>query len=372
MRRAFAALAVALLTFFTAPARAADIDPAVVGTWERTIPTSFGPAKSIWSIRADGTYTMRAEGAGTSQHSGRVTFDAGLWSLQATTGGGPFGPPRDQGSYRLDGPDTIDAIGVLGNQSWQRAGTVRVVRPPTPLPPVAIRYTQVGAQRVPANLRDLLADANVRAQAWHAEAVLTSIRSRATADDTSLLNLEFDYFAPSDSTGMTVAAALPIDAPVKELGKVQTPQGRLPPQFPDLIQAFEAARGEGLRSVTGAKLYAISVKDGGRVIVWEFLDDSSGTARTFFVDGFTGAALKGSPAQNSSDAMWAANAASFDRLANSQLRAVRPRPAGWIPPFGITCNTGASCKAVQDRDFDAGRRIDAGLLSATDRAKYDP
>jgi hypothetical protein len=44
---------------------------------------------------------------------------------------------------------------------------------------------------------------------------------------------------------------------------------------------------------------------------------------------------------------------------------------GWMAPFGTSCNTGASCRAIQDRDYDAASRIDGGLLSDDDRAKYD-
>lgn len=372
MRRIVAAI-VAALALLAVSARAADIDPAVVGTWERTVTTPFGSAKSIWDIRADGTYASRSEGqGGAPAQSGTVTFSGGFWTLKSA-GGGFFGNVQDKGTYRLDGPNTIEAIGMLGSVTWQRAGTVREAKAPPELPPepppkpVPVTYRQIGKQNVPDNLVPLLAYAQARARAWRKDAVLTSLRTKADSDG-STLDLEFDFFAPGDGRAATWPAGQAPDSPIQEYAVEKIPGGRLPPRFPDLVGALAAARDQGLGPVAGGKLSTFGLGDGRRVVAWEFLDQGGAT---HFVDGFTGASISGGPKDSTAAASWGSNADSFERLAQAQLRGTTPRPMGWMPPFGTSCSTGAACRALQDRNLDAAIRLDAGLASEADVAKYD-
>ena len=57
---------VLLLTLLAAcgATAAEDVDPAVVGIWELTVPSPNGNANLVWDIRTDGTYEFRILGQG--------------------------------------------------------------------------------------------------------------------------------------------------------------------------------------------------------------------------------------------------------------------------------------------------------------------
>lgn len=122
MRELFRLLTIPLLLLLAppaiaAPAPAAAVDAAIVGTWKMIVQGPAGPSNWFWEIRDNGTYTFHSEGgAPAPSHSGIVTFNAGAWSIVATQGL----QWRDGGTYRLGNPNLLIANGVLGAGVWDR------------------------------------------------------------------------------------------------------------------------------------------------------------------------------------------------------------------------------------------------------------
>jgi hypothetical protein len=94
------------------------IDPALVGTWEITVPNDRGLSRWIWRIMRDGTYKFRAEGARAAPaHEGTITAMNGHWTLHATKGLTGY---DDGGSYEVR--DTMAVItGKLGTGYWKQS-----------------------------------------------------------------------------------------------------------------------------------------------------------------------------------------------------------------------------------------------------------
>jgi uncharacterized protein (DUF2141 family) len=112
----FAALATTILVTRVFAARI--VDPALVGTWELSVPNPQGTALWIWKINADGTYSFRSEGPGSvPPHSGQLSANRGQYTLKSTTMNW-----TDSGTYQLLDPSTMQATGCLGTGLWQRAG----------------------------------------------------------------------------------------------------------------------------------------------------------------------------------------------------------------------------------------------------------
>jgi hypothetical protein len=101
----------AMIPCNSAPAKPAEVDPSVVGTWELKL--QGGPW--VLQIRRDGTYSFHGEaGDGAASHAGNFSASNGHWSLIANTG------YRDWGTYVLQGQDTWIATGHLGIGAWRR------------------------------------------------------------------------------------------------------------------------------------------------------------------------------------------------------------------------------------------------------------
>lgn len=98
---------------------ARPVDPAVVGTWELTVPGSRGAALWIWKIMADGLYRFRSQGPGAVRpHQGTISVGGGRWALHALKGLPGY---RDGGPYELHDADTLVMTGRLGTGVWRRA-----------------------------------------------------------------------------------------------------------------------------------------------------------------------------------------------------------------------------------------------------------
>ena len=103
----------------TAPAPPPSaIDPALVGTWEITVPNDRGLSRWTWRIMGDGTYKFRAEGQRAAPaHEGTITATNGHWALHAIKGLTGY---DDAGSYEVR--DTTAVItGKLGTGYWKRS-----------------------------------------------------------------------------------------------------------------------------------------------------------------------------------------------------------------------------------------------------------
>ena len=118
-KQANASPAVAGAPSTTAPAPPPSaIDPALVGTWEITVPNDRGLSRWTWRIMGDGTYKFRAEGQRAAPaHEGTITATNGHWALHAMKGLTGY---DDAGSYEVR--DTTAVItGKLGTGYWKRS-----------------------------------------------------------------------------------------------------------------------------------------------------------------------------------------------------------------------------------------------------------
>jgi hypothetical protein len=118
-KQANASPAVAGAPSTTAPAPPPSaIDPALVGTWEITVPNDRGLSRWTWRIMGDGTYKFRAEGQRAAPaHEGTITATNGHWALHAIKGLTGY---DDAGSYEVR--DTTAVItGKLGTGYWKRS-----------------------------------------------------------------------------------------------------------------------------------------------------------------------------------------------------------------------------------------------------------
>ena len=110
--------AISLLMLVTAcgATAAEDVDPAVVGIWELTVPGPAGNAHWIWDIHSNGTYEFRIKELGAQgSHSGKFVAKDGKWTLTATTM-----KYEDGGTYQNPDRNTFTATGHLGTASWKR------------------------------------------------------------------------------------------------------------------------------------------------------------------------------------------------------------------------------------------------------------
>lgn len=114
-----------ILLFTACGATAVDeVDPAVVGTWELTVPGPGGKAHWVWIINSDGTYEFQIIGLGFPPgHKGKFTAAHGKWTLTSTTM--PF---TDTGTYKIPDANTFEAAGSLGTGRWRRKQSNVVVQ----------------------------------------------------------------------------------------------------------------------------------------------------------------------------------------------------------------------------------------------------
>jgi Caspase domain len=98
---------------------ASAVDPALVGTWEITVPSGRGQSRWVWQMMGDGTYKFHAEGGrAVPSHEGTIAAANGRWTLHALRGLSK--DYRDGGSYEIH--DTIAVItGKLGTGYWKRS-----------------------------------------------------------------------------------------------------------------------------------------------------------------------------------------------------------------------------------------------------------
>ena len=118
-KQANASPAVAGAPSTTAPAPPPSaIDPALVGTWEITVPNDRGLSRWTWRIMGDGTYKFCAEGQRAAPApEGAITATNGHWALHAIKGLTGY---DDAGSYEVR--DTTAVItGKLGTGYWKRS-----------------------------------------------------------------------------------------------------------------------------------------------------------------------------------------------------------------------------------------------------------
>ncbi len=114
----FAAVIALCLALAKAPA-APVVDPALVGTWQLSVPNPQGTALWIWKINADGSYSFHSEGPGSPPpHSGSFSATGGQYTLKSTTMNW-----TDSGAYQVLNPSTMEATGRLGTGVWQRKGS---------------------------------------------------------------------------------------------------------------------------------------------------------------------------------------------------------------------------------------------------------
>lgn len=101
-------VAAAMVTTVMAPAAfAADVDRALVGTWQLEWPGR----PMYWVVRADGVYRMHGPGANPRQ-LGRLDAQGGKFSMTSAVW-------LDAGTYRVTG-NALSITGKLGPGTWKR------------------------------------------------------------------------------------------------------------------------------------------------------------------------------------------------------------------------------------------------------------
>jgi hypothetical protein len=91
------------------------LDARLVGTW--ILPLKDG--SWTWKISRNGTYKFHSEAKDQApDHAGTISANHGVWALKATSGITGY---TDQGTYKLQPPDTLLATGKLGPGIWRRA-----------------------------------------------------------------------------------------------------------------------------------------------------------------------------------------------------------------------------------------------------------
>ena len=96
----------------------AAVDPALVGTWEISVPSDRGLSRWIWRIMGDGTYKFHAEGTRPAPaHEGTIAATNGHWSIQAIKGLTGY---SDSGSYEVRDASAV-ITGKLGTGYWKRS-----------------------------------------------------------------------------------------------------------------------------------------------------------------------------------------------------------------------------------------------------------
>ena len=99
------------------PKAHADVDPAMVGTWETNGVTAQGPWKLTWEIHADSSYLL----SGALSDSGIIESGDGKWHTHSK-----ITKQSADGTYNLRDVDHMEGTGPAGSGVWTRvadAGT---------------------------------------------------------------------------------------------------------------------------------------------------------------------------------------------------------------------------------------------------------
>jgi hypothetical protein len=103
-----------------------SVDPALVGLWGLNVTSGIW----VWQISANGAYTFHSEAPDTTPtHAGTFTASNGKYTLHATSM-----QWDDQGTYTMQGSNSVLMIGKLGKGTWQRITTDPVYGAPGSAP----------------------------------------------------------------------------------------------------------------------------------------------------------------------------------------------------------------------------------------------
>lgn len=222
--RLIATMFLAALTLLPATAQA-QVDPAVVGTWQAMVPGPQGLTQMVWEIRADGTYTLTTDSPSTPAHSGTIIFGNGQWVLTATTGSPGL---SDAGTYQIQ-PTTLLASGKSGVLLWQKAGS--------PGAPTQAAW--------PADLPGIVQRANTMAQAWLADAVLIDARLELKPPTLTPAGDEYTtsltYYSPGGQQRLSIMPGNPAGEQFPGGYADHSDRVAIPAQFMDLAGAIEWA-----------------------------------------------------------------------------------------------------------------------------------
>ncbi len=102
--------ALCALTLFVANGRA-DVDPAMVGTWETRGVNANGPWKLIWDIRQDSSYSL----SGAVSDSGIIGSGDGRWHTRSNVA-----KQTADGTYSMTDANHMLGTGPSGSGTWTR------------------------------------------------------------------------------------------------------------------------------------------------------------------------------------------------------------------------------------------------------------
>ena len=216
------ALGLTLLLGAAADARAARVDPALVGSWlldEPATPFNQG-SRQVLEVRADGTYTLFSPAKG---HAGSIEAADGTWSLAARTS-----TWKDGGRYEVKGgKSTLALSGVFGPSTWKR-----FTEPPN------FATTPVGGQPIPAYVPQSVARTWVEvAIPWQQDAIPVDLEITLW-ERTGEFQLRTRYLSPAKRAGLVVDS-FRYERRVTEQANVSWPSKAMPLGFVDLPKAIE-------------------------------------------------------------------------------------------------------------------------------------
>jgi hypothetical protein len=109
-----------LLAAIVAPPSGGPVDPALLGTWQASVPTPQGNWQITFDVRPTGSYTLAVAGAGSvpPPEAGFLQAGDGRWTETMSNG------RIEQGKYTLPDPGTLVLTTRQGQSlTWKRAAT---------------------------------------------------------------------------------------------------------------------------------------------------------------------------------------------------------------------------------------------------------
>lgn len=96
--------------------RAETLDPRYPGAWEQTHELANGSYHLLYTVRPNGTYTLRFERPDRAiTDEGTIEAAGGEWTARSATG------KTTHGRYEFPDEDTLVTTTFLGSSTWLRA-----------------------------------------------------------------------------------------------------------------------------------------------------------------------------------------------------------------------------------------------------------
>lgn len=349
-------LVVMLIVFSATCGSAAEVDPALIGTWQLQWPGE----PIYWDIRADGTYEVSGSGAAVA-HAGTFAAAAGKWSLSSSTWG------EDGGTYRPLNENRLMVVGKLGPGTWMRAPNRAVEKAADEAVQMAVEPD--GSRLLPKDVPELMHAATQRARLWRKDAIPVMLEfEHQDIRNYKGPEVRFSFYSPSEGTGFSLTVKTNSVRTHVFDQAVRWGEASLPPVFVDLPSAVRIARNKGMKGpLKRANLRIWSPGDAPPVLAWMMSTGAStGGGRT--VDGASGQII-----DYDVTGYIAAYNAQWERAARG-LRALFQSARGGSSrddgsPFGRGSSSSSSSTSSEPHDENAWKK-DYQRSVAEDRAYW--